>query len=450
MPSFPPRQVALATGLIALTGVGASASDIAQPRSVRPSSFQYERYYSDETSPSDAVPAPTPAPPSNAAPITPVPVAPPSAAEPCDTCVPRSCSRRDSQPWSLGEAVCGCDPWMEIGGWTQLGYHSDYTPLSRPGAGNQGLSFNDMPHRLNLHQQWLYFERVADGSCGLDFGFRFDVMYGSDAQKTQAFGNPGAANRYFGSWDASLDHGEYGWAMPQLYGEVAFGDWSVIAGHFFTLVGYEVVTAPDNFFYSHSLTMFNSEPFAHTGVLATYSGLDGVTLYGGWTAGWDTGFDQANGGSNYLGGFSGDIGDDITVTYISTIGNFGARSSGGSGYSHSIVLDFTLTDSLNYVLQSDYVDYVDQSGAGLSDDQLGINQYVFYDLNDCVALGARLEWWKSDGVSYYEMTYGMNYRVNSNMILRPEIRHDWSPTSGAYADNSDHQTTFGIDWILTY
>ena len=46
------------------------------------------------------------------------------------------------------------------------------------------------------------------------------MIYGTDAQKTQAFGNPGAGVRNFGTYDASLDHGEYGWAMPQAYGEV--------------------------------------------------------------------------------------------------------------------------------------------------------------------------------------------------------------------------------------
>ena len=67
---------------------------------------------------------------------------------------------------------------------------------------------------------------------------------------------------------SSLDHGPYGWAMPQAYFEVAYGNWSVKAGHFYTIVGYEVIPATGNFFYSHSLTMFNTEPFTHTGVLA--------------------------------------------------------------------------------------------------------------------------------------------------------------------------------------
>ena len=97
-------------------------------------------------------------------------------------------------------------------------------------------------------------------------------MYGVDATDTLAFGNNPSR------WDFQdgSGHGQYGWAVPQLYTEVATGNLSVIIGHFFKLVGYEVVTSPDNFFYSHSLTMFNSEPFTHTGVLATYVDSDDV------------------------------------------------------------------------------------------------------------------------------------------------------------------------------
>ncbi|MEM1305565.1 MAG: outer membrane beta-barrel protein, partial [Planctomycetota bacterium] len=271
-----------------------------------------------------------------------------------------------------------CDPPFTIGGWTQIGYHNEQTPLS--GSFGDVLAFNDVPDQLNLHQQWLYVERVADGSGGFDFGGRVDVMYGTDAQKTQSFGNdPGEFD-----FQNGLDFGEYGWAIPQLYAEVAYCDWSVIVGHFYTLVGYEVVTAPDNFFYSHSLTMFNSEPFTHTGVLATYSGFEDVEVYGGWTLGWDTGFDQSNGGSSFLGGFSTNLSENVAFTYIATAGNFGARSGGEGGYSHSLVFDVALSDSLNYVLQSDLV-AIDNPGIG-ANDQVGINQYLFYTLSDCVAV----------------------------------------------------------------
>lgn len=340
-------------------------------------------------------------------------------------------------------ALLGMDdcPW-DFGGWTQFGYHSNNTPLSQ--SFDDGLAFNDLPDHLNLHQQWFYLGKEADGSRGLDWGFRTDVMYGTDAQKTQAFGNPGADARGFGSFDASLDHGYYGWAIPQLYGEVAMGDLSIIVGHFFTLVGYEVVPAPNNFFYSHSLTMFNSEPFTHTGVLTTYTGFDRVTLYNGWTLGWDTGFDNTNGGTSYLGGFGYDLADDLTLTYINTYGNFGARDGGNDdSYSHSVVLTAGLTDALQYVFQSDYL-RIDNPEDNILQDQFSINQYLFYALNDVVSLGTRMEWWKDDGVSHYEYTSGANVRLTDCLVWRPEWRYDWSP------GNDYDEETFGMDVILTY
>jgi len=249
--------------------------------------------------------------------------------------------------------------------------------------------------------------------------------------------------------------------MPQLYGEVAYGDWSVKVGHFYTLVGYEVVTAPDNFFYSHSYTMFNSEPFTHTGVLASYAASDNLELYGGWTLGWDTGFDQFGDGSNFLGGFSVTMHDDVTATYILTAGDFGWR---GEGYTHSVVIDATVSDNLEYVLQSDFVDAsnVPNSAGGVFDnDDIGINQYLFYALNDCWALGTRMEWWKSDFNSvsdadmrsYYELTGGINYKPHANVIVRPEVRYNWTPSEDAYFADwgvDFNQTVFGIDAIFTY
>jgi len=303
----------------------------------------------------------------------------------------------------------------------------------------------------------MWFERVADGSSGFDVGFRLDVVYGTDAQKTQAFGNDDAR------WDASagFSNGAYGWALPQAYIELAAGDVAVKAGHFYTLVGYEVGTAPDNFFYSHALTMFNSEPFTHTGVLGTFSGLEDLEIYAGWTLGWDTGFDQYTtneaAGSSFLGGFSATLTDSLAFTYITTFGDFGARSDaafyGGnpnvadeSAYSHSLVFDASITDELNYVFQSDLVSVRN----GVGHEQVGINQYLFYSLNDCMAVGSRYEWWKNDGTSFNEVTYGVNIRPHANIVLRPEVRHDWTSTALGYGDGRDSETTFGMDCVLTF
>jgi hypothetical protein len=393
----------------------------------------------------------------------PAPLVEPFDAQPCAPspfyCAPSQPCCALGEPFSLKDSLLGPCSWLDMGGWTQLGYHSAATRLSTNYG--DGLAFNDVPHQINLHQQWLWFEKQAQAPCcGWDWGFRFDMMYGTDAQKTQAFGNDDNV------WDTSLDHGVYGWALPQAYVELASGDWSIIAGHFFTLIGYEVITAPDNFFYSHAYTMFNSEPFTHTGVLATYSGSDLAEFYAGYTLGWDTGFDQytTNGtrGSSWLGGFSTQLTDDITFTYISTMGDFGLRNdpvgagyptpittSADFGYSHSLVFDVALSDRWNYVLQSDMVNVPD-----VDHDQIGINQYLFYKSSDCLGYGARFEWWKNDGVDIYGLTYGVNYRPHANLVFRPEIRHNWAANEAEanafYGTGEFDQTVFGMDMIFTY
>ncbi|MBW3543831.1 MAG: porin [Planctomycetes bacterium] len=340
------------------------------------------------------------------------------------------------EPWSLSDEILG-DSDLTIGGWTSVGYHS---------RSLGGLMFNNNSNDINLHQQWLYAEKVADGECGLDWGFRFDVMYGLDGENTQAFGNPP------GTWDFmnGFDHGIYHWALPQLYLELASGDWSVKAGHFFTPAGYEVVGAPGNFFYSHAYTHVYNEPFTHTGALVTYSAGEDTTIYAGWTAGWDTGFEDFNDGdnsdgSNFIGGFSIGLADDVTFAYITTVGDLGVR---GEGYTQHIVVTADVTDKWQYVLSSDLV----ETNLG-GDHQISAANYLFYTVNDCVKTGVRAEWWKTGGESIYEVTAGVNIRPHANLVFRPEVRTQWSDNT-AFAEQTlglpMGDTVFGIDAVLAY
>ncbi len=338
---------------------------------------------------------------------------------------------------ALGWECCS----YNVGGWTEMGYTTNNVPLSQ--SYNDLLSFSDVPDNVNLYQQWLYVEKTVDGTSGWDLGGRIDAIYGTDAQKTQSFGNPNGGVRGFGFFDASWDHNQYGFAMPQLYGEVAYHDLAVKVGHFFTPMGYEVIPAVGNFFFTHSYTFFNSEPFTHTGALASYTGYEGFTLYGGWTLGWDTGFDQLNSGSNFLGGFSSEIDDAVTFTYICTAGNFGWRDGGSSdSYNHSIVLLADVSDDLQYVFQSDNL-RTDNPGVSAFD-TIGAVNYLFYSVTDSSKLGGRIEWWKADGVSFNEFTIGWNYNALKSFVIRPEWRQDWAPGIGLDED------TFAIDAIWSY
>jgi len=340
--------------------------------------------------------------------------------------------------YSVRDMVIGDDDIpLDFGGWTQWGYTNR----------SDGV-FNTTPHSFVNNQTWLYLQKTMDTAEGFDWGFRFDGMYGVDAQNTQAFGNPP------GAWDYQngFDRGIYGWAIPQLYAEAGYGDFSLKAGHFYTLLGYEVVTAPDNFFYSHALTMNFSEAFTHTGAVGTWtpSQIEGLTLYGGWTLGWDTGFDNLGNGNNFLGGFSYSPIEQATLTYITTAGDLGWI---GSGYTHSIVLATNPIDRLDYVLQSDLVSVQTY-------DTIGINQYLIYSIFDELGVGGRVEWWKNGGTSYYVLTGGVNLKPLPNLIVRPEGRYQWSPrahdSSGVISSTNpvglpvDNAGIFGIDVIFTF
>jgi hypothetical protein len=365
----------------------------------------------------------------------------------CDTGCGNGYLFGPDEPWDLGNTLFPEDSGWDIGGWMQFGFST----------ANDGV-FNTYPGHFQAQQMYLYAEKVADGSNGIDFGGRVDLLYGTDAQNTQAFGNPAGTFDFANGWD----HGVYGWAMPQLYAEVAYQKLSIKAGHFYTLLGYQVVPATGNFFYSIPYTFNFSEAFTHTGVLATYSASDNVTFYGGWTLGWDTGFNQLNQGNNFLGGASVGITDDITATYILTAGNMGWI---GQGYTHSIVIDYVINDEWEYVFQSDLVSLdspsATQAGpfAGYGHyDTIGINQYLFYTITDNMRAGARVEWYSQDGISANEMAYGINYRPLANLLLRPEIRYNWVPggtappvmtayqPNGAYVNNA----IFAMDMILTF
>jgi hypothetical protein len=337
----------------------------------------------------------------------------------------------------------GDDPCFDFGGWWQVGFP----------ARTDGI-FNTYPH-VQLQQGYTYLEKVADGSNGIGFGGRADLVYGTDAPNTQSFGND------LGVFDYSdtFNHGDvpgssnYGWAIPQLYAEVAYGNLSVKLGHFYTLLGYQVVPATGNPFYSIPWTFNFSEAFTHTGALATYTASDDVTLYGGWTLGWDTGFDQFNSGNSFLGGASVALLDNVTATYILTAGNLGWI---GEGYTHSFVVDWVINDKWEYVGQSDFVHTnVDPFAETDGYNTIGLNQYLFYSISERVRAGVRGEWWKANGVSVYDFTAGLNIWPHANLVVRPEWRYRWSPGADnwAWLNNGGfnfEKGIFAVDAILTF
>jgi len=363
-------------------------------------------------------------------------------------------------PWTLFDEHCG----YSAGGWVQTGYHSANL-----------RNFNNRDSEVQLQQAWLYAQKAIDTSDGFDIGGRIDYLYGTDAQDTQVFGT----NR---GWDSGFDNGGgsgYGHAIPQAYFEAGYGDLSVKVGHFYTIIGWEVVQATGNFFYSHAYTMYNSEPFTHTGALATYALSDTTTVWGGHVFGWDGGFDDN--GDAFLGGISQQLTDEVKVIYAAIGGRFSepsrfappAPAGSERGYMHSLIFDVAVTDNLQYIWQNDILDTENALGQ-TARNTFDINQYLIYSLSDCWSVGGRFEWYNVDqgsqlfnggvaapagNVDIYALTAGLNYRPNANLVIRPEVRYDWvadDPALAALAGTSllendeRDQFTFGMDTVFTF
>lgn len=377
--------------------------------------------------------------------------------QPCRWCRDGSLA----EPWTLPQPAFLKDRNITVGGWLEGGiYGNQYGAPSNGPIGLRGVG-----DAFTADQLWIFAERKTDTKgCGWDVGGRVDYLFGADGPDTQCFGD----RTFDYNWNTAP---YYGSAMPQLYAEVAYNDIKVKMGHFYTPIGYEVVQATGNFFYSHSYSHTFGEPFTHTGALAEYSYNENVKAYGGWVNGWDEGFRGKDAGSMFLGGLALTLSEKATLAWYCTAGRLGngqafAGAASGDAYMNSIVFTYKLTDKWSYVFEHDLGtnNNVDQR-TGVDNQWYEINNYVFYKVNDCLSFGGRFEWFQDpqgvkvvtgDRGNYYAVTGGFNYRPHANVNIRPELRYDkfdgTAPVDGLpfNGGSASSQLSFGTDFIFTY
>jgi len=346
---------------------------------------------------------------------------------------------------------------LEVGLWASGGVTGNSN-----GKTNAPVLFNDRVNEFTLDQLNFYIERAVDTEGdSWDIGGRMDFMYGTDARFTQASG-----------WDDKWNAGSSGYydiAMPQLYVEVFAPIGNGITaklGHFYTSIGNEVVTAPDNFFYSHAYTMLYAEPFTHTGATFSYDIDDNFSVNAGAVMGWDNMTDNA-GAWSFIGGgswTSDDQASSVTVQLISGDGDDGIDYNNdgegdgnlGNRTMYSLVATHDFTDKLHYLFQHDFGTQEDMNGNGVN--WFGVNQYVTYDINDELAIGVRAEWFNdvdsarvsNMGANYFAASIGVNYSPLPWFKVRPEIRYDWADEN-VFNGGVDHdQVAIAMDMILTF
>lgn len=323
-------------------------------------------------------------------------------------------------PKIKGEPAPPPPTWWDtvtIGGWAEVGTTINFT--HQVDGLNFGRLFDDRASWPMFNQAVLTVERKLDPKAtGYDFGFRLQGLIGQDARYTH----------FLGELDY-LIHDRTQLDIVEAYG-IAHLPWlteggiDVKVGQFVTLNGAEVITAPDNVFYSHSY-IFNAGPFKHTGVMTITHATPWLDIYAGVTSGVNTSLGwpgDNNSSASVAGGFGLTLLDGkLTINAFTHSGPENPKQLDplGVGWPNTPVLcgcnpnttwryynnltttwkvndDFTLITDINF--NRDDGNNVDPFllgnfgiARGRGVDAYGVAQYGVYKLNDWVKFAGRVE-----------------------------------------------------------
>ncbi|MEO6436904.1 MAG: porin [Tepidisphaeraceae bacterium] len=322
---------------------------------------------------------------------------------------------------------------------------------------NVGRVFDFEHDELTLNQIDLTIEKTVDVTHKkVEFGGRVEWLYGGDSGLIHS-------NGLFDEYDGVRDP-ENQFDLNQAYVDVAIpvgNGLRIRAGKFVTLLGYEVINPTGNALYSHSYLFGFAIPFTHTGVLATYSLNDKITLNGGVTRGWEQSLEDNNDAIDFLGGVNWVINDKFTLYFSDSFGPQQADNESNLRNVFDFCLYYTVNDDLKLGLNGVYGFEQDVPGVGDAD-WYGLAGYAHLTVNERATLNARLEWFddadgtRGIGGAVYEAALGValkpfpNDDLGSNLLIRPEVRVDYSE-DGIFDGGTDHsQVTAAIDAIFTF
>ncbi len=345
--------------------------------------------------------------------------------------------------------------WMEAGiTVNNHGSTNEYdtgltSPASRnldPYSGNSYLLMTEQPSDVKLNQLWVGMTKKLDTRCGFDWGFTGDFVFGTDAKYTQSFGDH--------TFDYNWGTGDYYSSIAQLYAEAGYGNLRFKVGKFAPCMTHEVLPAVASFFYSHAYTCYNT-PLTLDGAIAEYQLSDRVTVSGGWTAGYHSSFGGRFNDNGFLGGvtlktsnatslrYSVFYTDNEGVDIPADVMTYGRNYQSGKELIQTLVFTYQINRCWFYMIEGLYTDN-DFDGAyqgpgSYTTKSYGINQHLIYTINSKWAVGLRGEWQRAEGTIFdagpytggqggdlYEITLGANWNVCPKVMIRPELRYDWT------------------------
>ena len=344
------------------------------------------------------------------------------------------------------------DSGWTIGGWSAAGIN--YNTDDPNDSGNGPMNMTDRNGELNLYQLDVFAEKAIVRGNNWEIGGRLDYMFGTDTRYTQAAG----------TWDTKImnSNSYYNMAVPQAYVEVfaPIGKGlSAKLGHFYTIIGYESVPSALNFFSSHTYS-FKSSPFTTTGALLNYTINEQWNVNLGAVKGMDN-FDLNPGAWSQMSGINWANTDTGTALSFSIMQGNGYQNMPANDLEYYSVIFQQQFDKWRYVLQHDRgtVNHAinnNQSTAAW----YSVVQYLIYQFDNVWGVGLRGEWFRdqsgfrySNGeASFYDVTAGLNWKPQTWLVVRPELRYDWAQAQTAPFDagRQFNQIVMGIDAVVQF
>ena len=381
------------------------------------------------------------------------------------------------------------DSWVssiKFSGHLEVG--ATMNPQNPPSGINYGHLFTDKANQIVLNQFAVTAQRDLDPKAtGIDFGFKFQGMYGMDSQFTH----------FLGEGDhSSTSRNQFDLVEANLLAHVPIagtGGVDVKVGQFSTPIGNEVIDPTGNFFYSKTYIFNFGIPLKHTGILTTTHVNPLVDLYLGYTTGVNTSIGSGGGYNDGRFHFLGGVGlnvKNLTVLALTHIGpEDPANSPFAPGvnihdqmrYLNDVVITWKVNDKLTSVTELNYI-----KDDGFNAKGGGVAEYLTYALSSITTAGLRAEVWRdaqgfyvagfpgnedyvnaelgrpnssygAGPATYGALTFGLNIKPTKlpkmidGLTLRPEIRYDRAlssgrPFSGAPGRDKD-QVTIGLDVV---
>jgi hypothetical protein len=322
---------------------------------------------------------------------------------------------------------------VKLGG--NLAQSFTWNPQNPSNRWNGPVTWTDRSNEYQLNQFWLFAEKATDTSKNdWDLGGRVDLLYGTNARLTTETG--------LETFNLN-GPGIYGLAIPNLYGELAYKKLKIKAGHFISPVGYYTVDTTQNFFNTIPYTYQWGEPFTHTGAVASYQFTDNFVASSGYIQGWDN-FDGHNPHMGYIGTWSYTLPDKSNITqaiFLTQEPNFNFQFT--QRYYQSVVYTKPINEQWTYVGQTDFGTQRDATISGSQANWYGINQYLYYKVNDKWSWGVNFEWWRDE--EGYRVAQFLPSAFPSGITGNPNGNNN---LPGGYQGNF-YQTTFGPRWYPT-